>query len=187
MYITTPYNSQTISLIIRNNLQDTENRQICVFDMMAGVGGDTIEFGKTFGSVISCEKDGARFNMLRNNIGVYSLSNVELHNECCLTLLPKVLPTVDVLYMDPPWGGKAYKDSNMLTLSIDNRPIEDVIRGILVKTTNTATVNRLKLIVLKLPKNYDLQHLYNKTKSPDNTILMYELPKMLIIVYKLRL
>ena len=190
MYITTPYNARMIGTIVRNNLQlsqdgektntytDTDMSKICIFDMMSGVGGDTIEFGKTFGSVISCEKDDARFNMLRNNIGIYGMSNVELHNKCCLTLLPDILNDVDVVYMDPPWGGKSYKDSALLTLSIEGRPIEDVIRDVMM--------SRVKLIALKLPKNYDIAHLYYETKKPNTTVLMYELQKMLIIIYRLQ-
>ena len=178
MYITTPYNAKMICSIVQNNLQDlqdyaekpnTDMSKICVFDMMGGVGGDTIEFGK----------DISRFSMLRTNVGVYGLSNVELHNKCSLTLLPDILNTnaVDVVYMDPPWGGKSYKDSALLTLSIDGRPIEDVIREVMMST--------VKLIALKLPKNYDIAHLYYETKKPNTTVLMYELQKMLIIIYKL--
>lgn len=201
MYITTPYNAKMIGSIVQNNLQDlkdcaekpnTDMSKICVFDMMGGVGGDTIEFGKTFGSVISCEKDISRFSMLRTNVDVYGLSNVELHNKCCLTLLPDILNAVDVVYMDPPWGGKSYKDSALLTLNIDGRPIEDVVREIITFASASASANsssghRVKLIVLKLPKNYDIAHLYYETKSPNlnTTVLMYELQKMLIIIYRL--
>ena len=208
MYITTPYNAKMICSIVQNNLQNlrdlqdlrdlrdyaekpnTDMSKICVFDMMGGVCGDTIEFGKTFGSVISCEKDISRFSMLRTNVGVYGLSNVELHNKCSLTLLPDILNTnaVDVVYMDPPWGGKSYKDSALLTLSIDGRPIEDVIREVITSVSasaNSGSDRRVKLIVLKLPKNYDIAHLYYETKKPNTTVLMYELQKMLIIIYKL--
>jgi len=42
----------------------------------------------------------------------------------------------------------------------------------------------VKLVVLKLPKNYDLKGLYDLTKREDITMMRYELKKMDIIVYK---
>jgi 16S rRNA G966 N2-methylase RsmD len=122
-YITTPHNSKLISQIITNNINDTDN--ITIFDMMAGVGGDSIEFAKKYGRVISCEKDENRFSMLKNNISVYGFSNVDLHNSNCIDLLSdnKILNVIDVVYMDPPWGGKSYKNSDSLVLKVDENPI----------------------------------------------------------------
>ena len=47
-----------------------------------------------------------------------------------------------------------------------------------------------KLIVLKLPKNYDIKYLYQNTKKFKNdnyqvSINLYILNKMLIVVYKI--
>lgn len=185
-YITTPYNSKLISQIITDNINSKYNPQnITIFDAMAGVGGDSIEFAAKYDRVISCEKDANRFSMLKNNISVYGFSNVDLHNSNCIDLLSenKLLSEVDVVYMDPPWGGKSYKNSDSLLLKIDDTPIEDLINSIISKKYKE--LMKMKLIVLKLPKNYDIEHLYYKTANSNTTLLMYELPKMLVLVFQL--
>ena len=87
-YITTPHNAITIGWILISNLNPDENiRGLTVFDATAGAGGDTIAFGQRFGKVIGCELDEKRFNMLKNNVDVYDLSNITVVNENCLNLI----------------------------------------------------------------------------------------------------
>ena len=185
-YITTPHNAITIGWIIRSNLGSEDSPQdITIFDGTSGVGGDTIVFGRGFGKVIGCELDEKRFKMLQNNVGIYELPNVVVVNEDCLKLVFD-LNYLDIVYMDPPWGGKSYKKEDSLTLSIGDRSIESIVVDLL-DSTKSKSANRLKQIVFKLPKNYDLRYLYDNTRNTarDTTILMYELEKMLIIVFKI--
>ncbi|AYV77591.1 MAG: putative RNA methylase [Dasosvirus sp.] len=181
-YITTPANATIITSIIEINLPT--NLLPCettILDGTAGVGGDTISFGQTFGTVIATEINFKRYCMLQNNISVYNLYNVIPINKDCLQILDKINNNhIDVIYLDPPWGGSKYKQSEKLRLSFGDRSLEDTILHILQKFTG-----KVKLIVLKLPKNYDLENLYRYTKNNHYTVYLYELKKMIILLFKL--
>lgn len=185
-YITTPHNAIAIGWIIRSNLNnDIPPHEVTIFDGTSGVGGDVIALGRVFGKVIGCELDEKRFKMLKNNVEVYNLNNTTVVNEDCLNLVFD-LNYLDVVYMDPPWGGRSYKDEDSLRLHIGDRSIESIVVDLL-DDTRSKSANKLKEIVFKLPKNYDLYYLYNSTRQAkrSTTILMYELEKMLIIVFKM--
>lgn len=180
-YITTPYNTNIITNIIRSNISpNIMYNDITIFDGTACVGGDTIAFGNVFGTVISVEIDKKRFQMLLKNVDEYGLFNVMPINDNCLSILSKI-NFIDIVYLDPPWGGKNYKSSTDIRLSISNKYIDEIINDIV----NNVIRSKVKLIVLKLPKNYNIKQLYELTKHDDIQILQYTLKKMLIIVYKI--
>jgi hypothetical protein len=179
-YITTPLNSDIITTIIESHIPDhIYPGELCLFDATACVGGDTITFAKLFGTVIASEIRKDRCDMLINNLNEFELYNVIPINEDCLKVYEKV-NFIDIMYFDPPWGGKNYKDEKELKLSIGNVYIEDIINNIFEGRVRSD----VKIIALKLPKNYNLLDLYEKTKRDTVTIYLYELQKMLILIYK---
>ena len=175
-YITTPYNSDIIVGIIDSLIPKYILRNdIRILDGTACVGGDSISFGKIFGSVISSEINIKRYKMLMNNLNVFQLFNVIPINDDFINIIKRI-NYIDIVYLDPPWGGKNYKYKHNLRLHLSNIYIDDIVNMIFDKNT-------IKMIVLKLPKNYDFYNLYKLTKKPDITIIMYELQKMMIIVF----
>jgi 16S rRNA G966 N2-methylase RsmD len=196
-FVTTPQNSEIISVIIDSQIpKHIQRSDLTILDGTACVGGDSISFGKNFGSVVATEIDHDRFKMLVNNLKEYDLSNVVALNDDC-TKIYKRLNFIDIMYFDPPWGGKSYKNEKKLQLSLSNIPIEDIIISIFNKDdhghTNSSNPSNLinptvrsdvKMVVFKLPKNYDLYHMYCKTKRSDTTMYLYELNKMNIILIK---
>jgi 16S rRNA G966 N2-methylase RsmD len=180
-YITTPHNAIAMSWIIRNNLDNLDLSNITIFDGTACVGGDVIVFGHIFNCVIGCEIDFNRFRMLENNVNVYDLNNVTVMNEDCLKLIFD-MDNLDIIYLDPPWGGKDYKKKDSLTLSIGDKSVESIVNTLL---DPEKTKSKLKLIVLKLPKNYDIKQLFYETSHNNATLMKYELEKMLVMVFKI--
>lgn len=183
-YITTPRNAITISWIIRSNLSKlgvNDLSKITVFDGTAGVGGDTIVLGHMYGQVIGCELDPDRYEMLQNNVSLYDLPNVVLVNDDCLKVMYDI-NYIDVVYLDPPWGGKDYKQEHDLTLCIGDQSIETIVNNL----TSDKTRSTIQLIVLKLPKNYDIHYLYYQTKCESYELYMYELEKMMIMMYRIK-
>lgn len=179
-YITTPHNSDVISAIIDSHIPAQISRnKITVFDGTACVGGDTISFGRVFGTVIATEINETRFRMLAHNLAEYGLYNVAPINADCLKIFKKI-NFIDIMYFDPPWGGKDYKSKDGLRLSIGSMYIDEIVNDILSGRIRS----HVNMIVLKLPKNYDLKDLWNRTKADNITMLKYELKKMDIIVYK---
>lgn len=82
-----------------------------ILDGMGGVGGNTISFAKTFKRVLSNELNPTRFKMLRYNVqDVMGLQNVSFFNKSILELaLVDLLNQFDIIFLDPEWGGREYK------------------------------------------------------------------------------
>jgi len=173
-YVTRPFETLQIKLIILKHFNNTKT----IVDATAGIGCDTITFCKNFNHVISIEIDSTYFNFLKNNVNVYNFKNIELINDDCLMIIP-TLKNIDVIFIDPPWGGKEYKKKSSIRLSISNINIENVILNFL---NPTYMLSIPKLIIIKLPKNYDLLYFYECLKNEHVDIFSYELKKMLIIV-----
>jgi len=179
-YITTPENSDLITAIINQHIPERILRHnINIMDGTACVGGDSISFGSIFGCVVAIEIDKNRFDMLVNNLREYELYNVIPINGNCLNMYKKI-NFIDIMYFDPPWGGRNYKDQKNIRLMIGNVFIDEMINNIF----NGVARSDVNMVVLKLPKNYNLLELYQKTKRDDVTIYLYELNKMIIVVYK---
>tara|TARA_A100000164_G_scaffold372051_1_gene400700 strand:- start:359 stop:1030 length:672 start_codon:yes stop_codon:yes gene_type:complete len=148
---------------------------ITITDATAGVGGNTISFCKHFNNVNAIELHSKRFEYLSNNIKVYDLNNISLYNNSCLKILGNIKQ--DIVFIDPPWGGKYYKNHDKLLLTISDVPIESIINNLL---NNSITKYPPKLIVLKIPKNYDLLYFYDNIFS--NKIYLHSLKKMFILI-----
>ena len=74
--ITYPKEADIISMIIKNEL----GSNIKIMDATAGIGGNTISFGKNFNQVVSVEISPERFAMLITNAQVYNLTNINFIN-----------------------------------------------------------------------------------------------------------
>jgi len=170
--ITHPKQADEISLIIKNYFNKKDNNPIIITDAMAGVGGNVLSFCRTNFNVNAIEKDFIRYNFLINNINEYKLNNriLKLYNDNYLNVYNKIIQ--DVIYIDPPWGGAAYKNIEHITIKIDNIEIEDLCNNIII--------NKLaSLIVLKLPINYDLNYIKIKISY---SFLIFKLKNILLIL-----
>ena len=189
-YITTPANSDLITAIIDSHIPDNIPRsEVNIFDGTACVGGDSISFGKSFGSVVASEIDDTRYLMLVNNLLEYELYNVVPVNADCIKL-HKRLNFIDIMYFDPPWGGKHYKYETNLRLMIGSMYIDELVNSIFDQNENNNKIHsneqssRVQMVALKLPKNYDLKSLYENTIHLHVTLYLYELHKMYIVIIK---
>lgn len=181
MYISIPYNSAQITKIILNHLfaHKINPANSTITDATAGVGGNSISFAHVFKRVNAIELDETRYNYLANNIVVYGLNNVKLFNDNCNKIIPQ-LDNQQCIFMDPPWGGKDYKSTNQIRLKLGQRELEDVCIDYFNPELTQSTP---RLIVLKLPKKYDIKYIYQKLNtSKQYNIYIYELVKMLIVV-----
>tara|TARA_X000001036_G_scaffold439549_1_gene491087 strand:+ start:8403 stop:9953 length:1551 start_codon:yes stop_codon:yes gene_type:complete len=135
--ITRPRDARTLHSIIKE-LCDKETKTVC--DGTACVGGDTIHFAKQFGKVFAWEIDEERYNILNNNINVYGLTNVT-------TIKGSILNSsgeCDLLYLDPPWGGRNYKNQSNTELFLDGKNIKTIIPEL---------KKRFRQIAIKAPYN----------------------------------
>jgi 16S rRNA G966 N2-methylase RsmD len=167
--ITVPKIADLITDIIYSVVK---TKDIVITDCTAGVGGNVISFANKFKHVNAIEISKERFDMLENNINVYKLNNVICLNINCLDIIFTLKQ--DVIFIDPPWGGRDYKDKQNLRLNLGNIGIE--------KLSNMFLNNKIcNYVVLKLPTNYDLNYLRN-TIDEDKRIIINKLNKMLLII-----
>ena len=168
--ISTPKNADIISRLIKKHL-NKEN--IIITDAMAGVGGNTLSFSSFFYYVISIELDKIRFNYLTSNINVYSKTNILCIQNDYLNIMNKIKQ--DVIFLDPPWGGRTYKEHETISLTINDIMLEDISEIIRLEKL-------CSLLVLKLPLNYDTSNFSNGLKE---NMIIDRLPKMLIVLFKI--
>lgn len=171
LFITNKDVANNISDIIIKNLKCDPNLLI-ITDATAGVGGNTLSFAKKFKNVNAIEISESRYKYLCNNLNIYNIKNVNTYNCNCLDILTDL--NHDIIFIDPPWGGKIYKNFTKLKLTLSDMQIEDIINDLFTKSLDT-----LKAIVLKMPKNYDLEYFNNIVKYQKKIIC---LDKMLIIL-----
>jgi 16S rRNA G966 N2-methylase RsmD len=150
-------------------------KEAVITDTTAGVGGDTISFANKFYFVNAIEIDPLRVEYLMNNLNIYELTNVQIIKGDCLAHLPFLQH--NVVFFDPPWGGKNYKYHKKLKLAISDYLIEEIINDLLHDPVIECSPD---IVVLKIPKNFDLYCFFQAVKS--STIYFYQLKKMDILV-----
>ena len=141
--ITDPETAQIISDIIKKFFKDNN---ITVTDANGNMGGNTINFAQNFNKVNSVEIIPKHCDILKNNITEYKLENkIQV---ICKDYLDVMLELKqDVVFFDPPWGGKDYKKIHTMNLELDNINIIDIINAIKAVT---------KIVVIRVPFNYDI-------------------------------
>lgn len=122
-----------------------------VMDGTANMGGDTLQFSKYFAHVHAVEIDTRNAQVLKGNVDAFGCKNVTLHEGDFLQVWPRHKHQVDVVYLDPPWGGPQYKEKASLTLFLSQtKPLGEVIHEVMGDT------HAPKFLILKLPNNCDM-------------------------------
>lgn len=123
-----------------------------VTDATSCVGGNAVSFAKVFSCVNAIELDDTRCDMLKHNVDYCRRDNptmrgtVYIYCGDALNLIMRLRQ--DVLFLDPPWGGRDYRSKSKVQLFLSNVPLAQVILH---------GLNHSRYVALKLPKNYDLE------------------------------
>lgn len=120
-------------------------RDAVICDATACIGGNTHSFARYFSKVHAVEKDATRFSYLKHNMHVLQASNITCIHDDSLLVIP-TLPNLDIIFIDPPWGGPDYKTHTTLHLELSGVPLADVCRRF---------KNNTRYIALKAPLNFD--------------------------------
>jgi predicted RNA methylase len=137
-----PHDAQITSDIISKYM----GTSITITDATANCGGNTLNFASNFKKVISVEIDDKIYNDLKNNVGVYGYTNVHFFNKDYTLIFDKLVQ--DVVFIDPPWGGRGYLDKISLQLALGKYTMKKLVKNVL---------KYCKMVVVKLPKNYDYE------------------------------
>lgn len=125
-----------------------------ITDATACIGGNSVLFAKDFKNVICIEKDYEVYKILKSNMNKYA--NCDSYNVSynCLKFILKQ----DIIFIDPPWGGNDYKSKKNIKLYLDFIDIQTIINEV---------YNFTKIVVLKIPSNFDMDSLNNLFWSHD--------------------
>lgn len=122
-----------------------------ITDGTANMGGDSIRFAMNFKSVNSVELNKDNYEILKNNLDVYNFQNVNVYNKDITSFWKDLTKTTDVLFVDPPWGGRDYKKEEKINLFLGDNSLNNFLgREILLNP------NRPYYIFLKVPFNYNI-------------------------------
>eukprot|EP01113_Clastostelium_recurvatum_P033285 TRINITY_DN4383_c0_g2_i1.p1 TRINITY_DN4383_c0_g2~~TRINITY_DN4383_c0_g2_i1.p1 ORF type:complete len:367 (+),score=70.50 TRINITY_DN4383_c0_g2_i1:70-1170(+) len=157
-----------------------------VVDATAGVGGDTLALAShpRVGHVTCFEPNKGRYDMLTHNIAVYGHNNdrvVPVHGSFLKHVLKEGL-SADLVVVDPPWGGKDYKYRKCipdLYLSDDLFMEDEIGMGLLVQLL--FSLNKCKMVVLKLPFNFDDVQLRRRFKNEYVFTKITDRPRILFM------
>jgi 16S rRNA G966 N2-methylase RsmD len=161
-YSTTPPDeAEKIDDIIIKSLRNKEADKISIIDGTANIGGDTISFAKKFKKVLAVEKSPLNFQALKNNVEIVFKPKLKaetiLLNSSAVDILKSVKSgEYDVLFLDPPWGGRHYRYFDKLDLFLDGINICNLIKKYFKK---------FDLIVLKVPANFNINLLKESVKK----------------------
>lgn len=155
--ITKPFEAeQVISFIIRNinDYLKKDSFNTVITDGTSGVGGDVINFAKYFKRVNAVEIDISSFDLLVKNID--KRRNVVLHNDDYTKIWSEL--NQEVIYLDPPWGGRSYKKKKEVFLELSGIPLHEFIKRI---------TNFFKdiLIFIKIPINANVDNINIREQS----------------------
>lgn len=141
--------------IIWNNLRNIieDISQLVIMDGTSNIGSDSIRFGNECKKVISVEINEENYEALVHNIQLYNLQNKV---KAILGDITKKWNDYmyDILYLDPPWGGKNYKDISSLDIILGDMRIDLFLRDYILDSKT-----RPKWIIMKLPMNYNFGRL----------------------------
>ena len=144
----------------------TGKEKVLVVDATTSIGGNFLSFIDHFDYIIGTEVNSIRFQKLIENIEkkkkirftqkgdiryVYD-KRIILINDSFITHLNYIIAksqkfNKSVIFIDPPWGGKQYKNFDYILLGLHGIPINVIINKILLLKKDI-------IVIAKLPKNY---------------------------------
>ena len=125
----------------------TKSNESVITDALANVGGMTITFAKYFNKVNACEIVPLHCEMLTNNLKTYMLDKkVNVICDDYMNVMKSI--TQDIIFFDPPWGGKKYKNKSTIPLGINNVNIVCIVNDLL---------NYSKYIAIRVPFNFQFK------------------------------
>jgi len=157
------------------NETDLDRDSVEIIDSTAGIGGNTIHFAKNFHKVKSIEINSVHYNVLKNNIDALSIQNVEVYLDNFMNQIKDQKCKGDIFFMDPPWGGKSYKNYKYFSLKIGKLPLSNVL--------NILFEQNYKYVVLKAPYNLNISLLLDTVNYQNMNVYKNNRKNMLILFF----
>tara|TARA_B100000780_G_scaffold250841_6_gene197204 strand:- start:820 stop:1485 length:666 start_codon:yes stop_codon:yes gene_type:complete len=160
--ISKPELAKWIANIMVDNLTNT--KKLVITDATGGMGGDVIYFSKHFKGVNAVEINKIHFNILVHNLSnVLNIRNIKYYNNDYNKIYDKLQN--DVVYIDPPWGGKNISKMKDIMLSLGKTKIYVLI--------NKLHKKGIKDVFLKIPHNFYYYLFFHKIFYNKITVHKY--------------
>ena len=141
-----PNSGDEVAKIIRSYIP---GKKATITDATSNMGGAIFAFSNYFDKINGVEIVPMHCDILENNIKQYGIKNkVDIHCADYLDVADKL--EQDVVFFDPPWGGKSYKSLKLMNMYLDSIPINQIIKSILPKS----------IVAIRVPFNYDFKRLF---------------------------
>ena len=159
-----------------------------ITDGCAGCGGNAISFtfSGLYQNVSAIEVDSKRANLLTHNINMTkSIRLCDTNIKIICASYTDVMTTInqDVVFLDPPWGGKSYKEVKELSITLDKYTLDEIV----IRLHEQCAISGLKYIVLKIPFNFDLDDMKSKidTHMPSKVNVLHRFPMFNLLYIKI--
>ena len=169
--ISKPKDAELITNIIMDYVKNPEKKTIT--EGTAGLGGNVINFSKYFKKVKAVENNFLHYQMLKNNISIFNLKNVDIIYGNYLTVFKNIKQ--DIIFLDPPWGGEKFKDIPYIDLKLSGVKLHDIVNNLL---------SRAELIVVKIPFNFNLNSFVPQIFSNEIIIRSFPWKRWKLILIK---
>ena len=162
-----PNSGDEVAKIIRSYIP---GETATITDANSNMGGAIFAFSNYFNKINGVEIIKMHCMILENNITIYKINDkVKIYCADYLDIADKL--DQDVVFFDPPWGGKSYKDLKLMNMYLDSIPIHTIIKSLLTKT----------MVAIRVPFNYDFKKLFELTPTsyvhsiyrPDGKLSFY--------------
>lgn len=167
--ISKPKDAEWITQKILDNVSDP--KKLIITDGTASAGGNTISFAKHFKKVYAIEMSEIHAIILKNNVDVYGLKNVDIIHGDSLIEIPKLKQ--DIVFIDAPWSGTQYKKHKIMKLYMSGKPLTTIANDFLKVAS---------LLALKVPHNFDFGHFITNVKCEK--FIVYKALKFRLIIIK---
>ena len=154
LYSITPhYYAEKISRMISKKVKG-ELSDYVISDFCCCIGGNSFNFIKYFKHVNCVELDKNRFKYLKHNMNVYkyhnNYTNYSLYNDDVFNIVKKIKQ--DIIFVDPPWNGKDYKNKSTMDLYLNKRSSINFCHFFM---------KYCKYLILKIPNNFNIEKFKN--------------------------
>jgi len=176
LYSISKYNdAQWITDIIIKFLKNNNVNKLQIIDGTSGIGGNTINFAKYFSKVYAIEINKTHYDVLKNNLEALSIFNVEVYLDNFQNILETLKMNCDIFFLDPPWGGKSYKNFKYYNLKIGKLPLYTIINNLYDK--------KFKYVILKAPYNLNISPIFSNIKYENMNIHSNYKKNMILVIF----
>jgi len=152
----------------------TEPVETVAVDLTASVGGCTLPLAKTFKKVVAVEIDQHRANLCRQNMENFDVSEkVDILNNDSVKIIPDIARNIKnqprIIVLDPPWGGKYYKQEKREIL-MGSWSMDKVLKRIAEYLSPT-------IVGLRMPVTFDVDMFNESLKNVHIDFKVLEVKK----------